>query len=92
MPRAKLSESGEKGARAEQTARRTRIQAENSEKILAAALEVFASEGFRGATIDRRESAMCPRLRSTGRRIPLLTPAWVRRALSRRPPSQRNTG
>lgn len=42
-----------KGARAEQTARRTRIQAENSEKILAAALEVFSTDGFRGATIDR---------------------------------------
>jgi TetR/AcrR family transcriptional regulator len=42
-----------RGARAEQTARRTRIQAENSEKILAAALDVFARDGFRGATIDR---------------------------------------
>lgn len=30
----------------------TRIQTENREKILAAALEVFASDGFRGATID----------------------------------------
>jgi TetR/AcrR family transcriptional regulator len=40
-------------ARAEQTARRTRIQAENSEKILAAALDVFSVDGFRGATIDR---------------------------------------
>ena len=40
-------------ARAEQTARRTRIQAENSEKILAAALDVFSQDGFRGATIDR---------------------------------------
>jgi TetR/AcrR family transcriptional regulator len=42
-----------RGARAEKTARRTRIQAENSEKILAAALDVFSQEGFRGATIDR---------------------------------------
>jgi TetR/AcrR family transcriptional regulator len=42
-----------RGARAEQTARRTRIQAENSEKILAAALDVFSQDGFRGATIDR---------------------------------------
>ena len=42
-----------RGARAEQTARRTRIQAENSEKILGAALDVFSQEGFRGATIDR---------------------------------------
>jgi TetR/AcrR family transcriptional regulator len=40
-------------ARAGQTVRRTRIQAENSEKILAAALEVFSADGFRGATIDR---------------------------------------
>lgn len=32
--------------------KRTRIQSENREKILAAALEVFAREGFRGATID----------------------------------------
>ena len=30
----------------------TRIQAQNREKIAAAALEVFAAEGFRGATID----------------------------------------
>jgi TetR/AcrR family transcriptional regulator len=40
-------------SRADQTARRTRIQAENSERILAAALEVFSADGFRGATIDR---------------------------------------
>ncbi len=40
-------------SRAGQTARRTRIQAENSEKILAAALDVFSAEGFQGATIDR---------------------------------------
>jgi TetR/AcrR family transcriptional regulator len=40
-------------ARAGQTARRTRIQAENRERILAAALEVFSADGFRGATIDR---------------------------------------
>jgi len=46
-------DEGTRPARAEQTARRTRIQAENSEKILAAALEVFSAEGFRGATIDR---------------------------------------
>lgn len=30
----------------------TRIQAENRQKILTAALEVFARDGFRGATID----------------------------------------
>ncbi len=53
MPQARPSGNADKGARAEQTARRTRIQAENSEKILAAALDVFARDGFRGATIDR---------------------------------------
>ena len=53
MPRARPSGNADKGARAEQTARRTRIQAANSEKILTAALEVFAADGFRGATIDR---------------------------------------
>ena len=46
-----------RGARAENTTRRTRIQAENSEKILAAALDVFARDGFRGATIDRISEA-----------------------------------
>lgn len=30
----------------------TRIQLENKRKILASALEVFASDGFRGATVD----------------------------------------
>jgi TetR/AcrR family transcriptional regulator len=53
VPQARPSGNGDRGARAEQTARRTRIQAENSEKILAAALEVFARDGFRGATVDR---------------------------------------
>ena len=53
VPRARPSGNANKGARAEQTARRTRIQAANSEKILAAALDVFARDGFRGATIDR---------------------------------------
>ncbi len=53
MPQARPSGNGDRGARAEQTARRTRIQAENSERILAAALEVFAGDGFRGATVDR---------------------------------------
>jgi TetR/AcrR family transcriptional regulator len=52
VPQARPS-ADEKAPRAEQTARRTRIQAENSEKILAAALDVFARDGFRGATIDR---------------------------------------
>ncbi|WP_118134308.1 TetR family transcriptional regulator C-terminal domain-containing protein [Oceanicella sp. SM1341] len=32
---------------------KTRIQRENEEKILEAALEVFSAEGFRGSTIDR---------------------------------------
>ncbi|QDL93449.1 TetR family transcriptional regulator [Paroceanicella profunda] len=32
---------------------KTRIQRENEEKILDAALEVFSAEGFRGSTIDR---------------------------------------
>ena len=32
---------------------RTRIQRRNSEAILAAALEVFAAQGFRGATLDQ---------------------------------------
>ncbi|MEX2518865.1 MAG: TetR family transcriptional regulator C-terminal domain-containing protein [Paracoccaceae bacterium] len=34
------------------TPKRTRIQTENRERIRAAALEVFAQEGFRGATVD----------------------------------------
>jgi TetR/AcrR family transcriptional regulator len=54
LPDAKpIAEDESRIARAEQTARRTRIQAENSEKILGAALDVFSQEGFRGATIDR---------------------------------------
>lgn len=54
MPGDGVQETGAaRPARAEQTARRTRIQAENSERILAAALEVFSAEGFSGATIDR---------------------------------------
>ena len=40
------------GARAGQTRKRTRIQAENEERILDAALEVFSRYGFRGATVD----------------------------------------
>lgn len=54
MPGDEARETGTaRPARAEQTARRTRIQAENSERILAAALDVFSAEGFSGATIDR---------------------------------------
>jgi len=40
-------------ARAARTQRRTRIQEENEERILRAALEVFSTHGFRGATIDQ---------------------------------------
>ena len=39
--------------RAARTRRRTRIQRENEEKILAAALDVFSAHGFRGATLDQ---------------------------------------
>jgi TetR/AcrR family transcriptional regulator len=40
-------------ARAHQTRKRTRIQEENEQRILDAALEVFSSYGFRGATVDQ---------------------------------------
>jgi TetR/AcrR family transcriptional regulator len=40
-------------ARAGRTRRRTRIQEENEEKILDAALEVFSTWGYRGATVDQ---------------------------------------
>lgn len=40
-------------ARATETQRKTRIQMENEERILDAALEEFSVHGFRGATIDR---------------------------------------
>jgi TetR/AcrR family transcriptional regulator len=40
-------------ARARSSRGRTRIQAENEERILAAALEEFSAHGFRGATIDQ---------------------------------------
>ena len=39
--------------RAARTQRRTRIQEEKEEQILEAALEVFATHGFRGSTIDQ---------------------------------------
>lgn len=39
--------------RAAKTQRRTRIQEEKEEKILEAALDVFSTYGFRGATIDQ---------------------------------------
>ncbi|BBE72015.1 TetR family transcriptional regulator C-terminal domain-containing protein [Oharaeibacter diazotrophicus] len=40
-------------SRAAASKKRTRIQAENEEKILDAALEVFSTFGFRGATVDQ---------------------------------------
>ncbi len=40
-------------ARAQRTKKRTRIQQANEEKILDAALDVFSTYGFRGATIDQ---------------------------------------
>ncbi len=40
-------------ARARRTLKRTRIQEENEERILNAALEVFSTYGFRGATVDQ---------------------------------------
>jgi TetR/AcrR family transcriptional regulator len=40
-------------ARAGQTRKRTRIQEANEERILDAALEVFSTCGFRGATVDQ---------------------------------------
>lgn len=40
-------------ARATETQRKTRIQKENQERILDAALEAFSANGFRGATIDQ---------------------------------------
>ena len=40
-------------ARAQSTRKRTRIQEENEVRILDAALEVFSTYGFRGATVDQ---------------------------------------
>ncbi len=40
-------------ARAHQTKKRTRIQEENEQRILDAALEIFSSYGLRGSTIDQ---------------------------------------
>jgi TetR/AcrR family transcriptional regulator len=50
-PAAPLPEDG--ASRASASRKRTRIQAENEEKILDAALEVFSAYGFRGATVDQ---------------------------------------
>jgi TetR/AcrR family transcriptional regulator len=48
-----MTPAGTTTARAHRTRKRTRIQEANEEKILDAALEVFSSYGFRGATIDQ---------------------------------------
>jgi TetR/AcrR family transcriptional regulator len=40
-------------SRAANSTRRTRIQRENEERILKAALETFSAHGFRGATLDQ---------------------------------------
>lgn len=48
-----MSPSQVNTARARQTQKRTRIQAANEEKILDAALEIFSTYGFRGATVDQ---------------------------------------
>ena len=40
-------------SRSQATRKRTRIQREKQELILEAALDVFSSHGFRGATIDQ---------------------------------------
>jgi TetR/AcrR family transcriptional regulator len=42
-----------KTARAAGTRRKTRIQKENENRILEASLDIFASNGFRGSTIDQ---------------------------------------
>jgi TetR/AcrR family transcriptional regulator len=47
------SPSGDGASRASASRKRTRIQAENEERILDAALEVFSTYGFRGATVDQ---------------------------------------
>lgn len=45
------------GARAAATLKRTRIQQENEERILEAALEAFSRNGFPGTTLDQIASA-----------------------------------
>lgn len=47
------SQSTAPQSRASETRKRTRIQREKEELILEAALDVFASHGFRGTTIDQ---------------------------------------
>ena len=48
-----MTPAGANTARAGKTRKRTRIQEANEEKILDAALEVFSTYGFRGATVDQ---------------------------------------
>ncbi len=45
--------SAANSARAQRTRKRTRIQEENEARILNAALDVFSTYGFRGATVDQ---------------------------------------
>lgn len=52
-----VGNSGQMKPRAESTQRKTRIQRENRERILEAALDVFSSYGFRGATLDQIAAA-----------------------------------
>lgn len=48
-----MHDSQKHHSRASRTKKRTRIQVEKEERILDAALEVFSTYGFRGATIDQ---------------------------------------
>jgi TetR/AcrR family transcriptional regulator len=52
-PESRLAGHSTNTARAGKTRKRTRIQAENEVRILDAALEVFSTYGFRGATVDQ---------------------------------------
>jgi TetR/AcrR family transcriptional regulator len=52
-PESRLAGHSTTTARAGKTRKRTRIQAENEVRILDAALEVFSTYGFRGATVDQ---------------------------------------
>src|SRR5262245_66281957 len=51
--RSALRMNAANSARAGRTRKRTRIQEANEERILDAALEVFSTYGFRGATVDQ---------------------------------------
>jgi TetR/AcrR family transcriptional regulator len=53
LPESRLAGHSTNTARAGKTRKRTRIQAENEVRILDAALEVFSTYGFRGATVDQ---------------------------------------